>query len=174
MEVIGPMLVKVGVKKAGEVGMNVTEEDLIKIYTVEDVMDAKPTSISHDLPLQQILDTFSKSESVFYPVIDKKSNVIGIITIPDIKEMFANQDVAGWLLAMDVAEPVLDKTILNKPLGDVIEHMQRYNLENMLVVKNADSDKLVGVLDYRKALRKISAEVLRRREMADTMALTTS
>lgn len=50
--------------------------------------------------------------------------------------------------------------------------MQRYNLENMLVVEKQDSDKLVGVLDYRKALRKISAEVLRRREMADTMALT--
>ncbi|MBW8001302.1 MAG: CBS domain-containing protein [Planctomycetes bacterium] len=172
MEIVGPMLVKVGVKKAGEVGMNVTEEDLIKIYAVEDVMDASPTSISHDLPLQQILDTFSKSESVYYPVIDKESNVIGIITIAGIKEMFANQDVAGWLLAMDVAEPVLDKTILNKPLGDVIEHMQRYNLENMLVVEKQDSDKLVGVLDYRKALRKISAEVLRRREMADTMALT--
>ncbi len=172
MEVLGPMLVKVGVTKAGEVGMNVTEEDLIKVYTVENVMDAQPTNISHDLPLQQILETFSKNESVYYPVIDNKINITGIITIAGIKEMFANQDVAGWLLACDVAEPVLDKTTLKKPLEEAIEYMQRYGLENMPVVAGEDSDKLVGVLDYRKALRKISAEVLRRREMADTMALT--
>jgi len=40
-------------------------------------------------------------------------------------------------------------------------------LENVPVVAGKNSDELVGVLDYSKALRKISAEVLHRREMAD-------
>ena len=31
MEIFGPMFVKVGVKKAGEVGLNITEEDLIAL-----------------------------------------------------------------------------------------------------------------------------------------------
>ena len=169
MEIIGPMLVKVGVKKAGEVGMNVTEEDLIKTYTVKDVMDAKPTSIAQDLPLHQILDVFSASDSVYYPVIDSQSQIIGIITIADIKEMFANRDVAGWLLACDVAEPVLDKTTPGKSLEEVIEWMRRYDLGNIPVVASDDSDELIGVLDYRKVLRKISAEVLHRRKLADEM-----
>ena len=173
MEIFGPILVKVGVKKAGEVGMNVTEEDLIKTYTVADVMDAKPTSIKEDLPLQQILKVFSTSESVYYPVIDAQSRITGVITIPDIKEMFANQDVAGWLLACDVAEPVRDKMTPDKPLEEVIEHMRRYHLENVPVVAGKDSDKLAGVLDYSKTLRKISAEVLHKREKADGLALAT-
>ncbi len=167
IELLGPILVKVGVKKAGEVGMNVTEEDLIKTYTVADVMDTSPTTITQDLPLQQILGVFSSSESVYYPVIDGQSRLTGIITIPDIKEMFANQDVAGWLLACDVAEPVRDKTTPDKPLEEVIEQMRRYHLENVPVVAGKDSDELVGVLDYSKVLRKISAEVLHKREMAD-------
>lgn len=170
MEIFGPMLVKVGVKRAGEVGMNVTEEDLIKSYTVGDVMDTKPTSIAQDLPLHRILEVFSTTESLYYPVIDSQSRIIGIITIADIKEMFANQDVAGWLLACDVAEPVLDKTTPKKPLEEAIENMRQYDLDNMPVVAG-DSDKLVGVLDYRKTLRKISAEVLHRRKQADEMAL---
>ena len=174
MEIIGPMLVKVGVKKAGEVGMNVTEEDLIKTYTVKDVMDAKPTSIAQDLPLHQILEVFSASESVYYPVIDSQSRIIGIITIADIKEMFANQDVAGWLLACDVAEPVRDRTTPDKPLEGAMEQMRRYDLENMPVVASDDSDELVGVLDHSKALRKISAEVLHRRKTADEMAAATA
>jgi len=173
MEILGPMLVKVGVKKAGEVGMNVTEEDLIKTYKVEDVMDAEPITIAQDLPLQQILEIFSTSESVYYPVIDPQSRIIGIITIPDIKEMFANREFAGWLLACDVAEPVRDRTTPNKPLEEVIEQMKRYNLENIPVVAGDDSDELVGILDYSKVLRKISAEVLHRRKMADGTTVAT-
>ena len=173
MEILGPILVKVGVKKAGEVGMNVTEEDLIKTYTVKDVMDTKPTSIAQDLPLQQILEVFSTSDNLYYPVIDSQSRIIGIITIADIKEMFASREVAGWLLACDVAEPVLDKTTPNKPLEEAMERMSRYDLENMPVVAGDGSDELVGVLDYRIVNRKISAEVLHRRKMADGMAPTT-
>jgi len=165
MEIFGPMLVKVGVQKAGEVGLNVTEEDLIKTYTVKDVMDAEPTSITQNLPLHQILEVFSTSESVYYPVIDDQSRITGIITIAAIKEMFANQDVAGWLLACDVAGPVRDKTTPDRPLEEIMEQMRRYDLENMPVV--GDGDKLVGTLDYHKVLRKVSAEVLHRRKMAD-------
>jgi Kef-type K+ transport system membrane component KefB len=167
MEILGPMLVKVGVQRAGEVGMNVTEEDLIKAYTVKDVMDTKPISIAYDMPLHEILGVFSTSESVYYPVIDQQSLLTGIITIAGIKEMFANQDVAGWLLACDVAEPVMDKTIPNKSLEEVIEHMRQYHLENIPVVVAENNDKLIGVLDLPKALRKISAEVLHRRKTAD-------
>ncbi len=173
MEILGPMLVKAGVKRAGEVGLNITEEDLIKTYTVADVMDTSPTSIKEDLPLQQILGVFSTSESVYYPVIDAQSRITGVITIPDIKEMFANQDVAGWLLACDVAEPVRDKTTPDEPLEEVIDQMRRYHLENVPVVAGKDKDELVGVLDYSKALRKISTEVLHRRQKADGLAVAT-
>ena len=172
-ELIAPPLTKYAIFKAGEVGLNITEEDLIKTYTVKDVMNTRPTSIAQDLPLHQILEVFSTSESVYYPVIDAQSRITGIITIADIKEMFANQDVAGWLLACDVTEPVLDKTTPDKPLEEAMERMRRYDLENMPVVAGGERDELVGVLDYRKTLRKISAEVLHRRRVADEMAPAT-
>ena len=174
VEIIGPMFVKYGVKKAGEVGLNITEEDLIKTYKVGDVMEKEPTSIAEDLPLHQILEIFSTSDSVYYPVIDSGSRVRGKITIAGIKEMFANQDVAGWLLACDVAEPVLDKTTSEKSLEEVMELMRRYELEHISVVADEASNKLVGVLDYRRVLRNISAEVLSRRKQADEMALGTA
>ncbi len=168
MEILGPILVKTGVAKAGEIGLNVTEEDLIKTYAVKDVMDTSPVTITQDLPLHQILEVFSSTENLYYPVIDNDSRIIGIITVADIKQIFASQDVAGWLLACDVAEPVLDKTTPKKSLEEAVEHMDKFSLENLPVVESEHNDKLVGVLDYRKTLRKISAEVLRRRQMADS------
>ncbi len=172
-ELIAPPLVKYAISKAGEVGLNITEEDLIKTYKVADVMDTEPTTIPQELLLQEILEVFSTSDSVHYPVIDSKSQLIGIITIPGIKEMFANREFAGWLLACDVAEPVRDKTTPNKPLEETIEWMRRYNLDHIPVVIDQENDELVGVLDYRKTLRKISAEVLHRRKTAEEMAITT-
>ena len=170
-ELIAPPLVKYAISKAGEIGLNITEEDLIKTYKVADVMDMEPTSIPQELSLQEILDVFSTSESVYYPVIDSQSQLTGIITIPGIKEMFANREFAGWLLACDIAEPVRDKTTPNKPLEETIEWMRHYNLDHIPVVTGDDSDELTGVLDYHKTLRKISAEVLHRRKTAEEMAL---
>ncbi len=168
MEILGPILVKAGVAKAGEIGLNVTEEDLIKTYAVKDVMNTNPVTITQDLPLHQILEVFSSTENLYYPVIDNDLKIIGIITVADIKQVFASQDVAGWLLACDVAEPVLDKTTPKKSLEEAVEHMNKFSLENLPVVESEHNDKLVGVLDYRKTLRKVSAEVLRRRQMADS------
>jgi len=171
-ELIAPPLVKYAISKAGEIGLNITEEDLIKTYKVADVVDTEATSIPQELLLQEILKVFSTSDSVYYPVIDSQSQLIGIITISGIKEMFANREFAGWLLACDVAEPVRDKTTPNKSLEETIEWMRHYNLDHIPVVAGDNSDELVGVLDYRKTLRKISAEVLHRRKTAEEMALS--
>jgi Kef-type K+ transport system membrane component KefB len=171
MEIFGPMMVKVGVKKAGEVGLNITEEDLIKTYQVKDVMEAEPVTIRQDVPLHEILEVFSRTEAVCYPVVDNDSRLVGMITVTGIKEMFANQDVAGWLLACDVAGPVKDVTLPTEPLNEVVDHMRRYNLESIAVISPADKDKLVGMLDLPRTMRRISAEVLHRRQKADGMQL---
>ena len=171
VQIFGPPMVKVAVKKAGEIGLNVTEEDLIKSYKVKDMMDSEPAIIRQDVLLDDILEVFSESDSVYYPVVDDKSRILGVITIADIKEMFANRDVAAWLLAIDVAEPVVDKTTPETALEEAIDHMVRYHLEHLpVVLVDKGGDRLAGVLDHRKALRKISAEVLRRRKRADEMA----
>lgn len=171
MEIFGPMLVKVGVKKAGEVGLNITEEDLIKSYKVSDVMDSEPLTIKQDIPLQEILEIFSTTDYVYYPVVDVDNKITGMITVAGIKEMFANQDVAGWLLAMDVTEPIKDMTFPDEHLEDVLEHMSRFDVENIPVIDPANDKKLAGMLDQRKVMRKISAEVLNRRQKADGMQL---
>ncbi|MHC4529235.1 MAG: CBS domain-containing protein, partial [Planctomycetota bacterium] len=132
-------------------------------------METSPTTIAHDLPLDNILEVFSTTESLCYPVIDGQARIVGVITVAGIKEMFANRDVAGWLLACDVAEPVLDRTTPEKTLLEAMEWMRRYDLENMPVVTAQDNDRLAGMLDLRVVNRRISAEVLSRRKKADEM-----
>jgi Kef-type K+ transport system membrane component KefB len=173
-ELLGPVLVKIGINAAGEAGRYVTEEDLINTYTVRDVMDVTPTTIPQGMPLPAILKLFSGTESLYYPVVDEQTRLVGVVTIAGIRNMFANQDVAGWLLACDVAEPPGEKTTPESPLADVLEEMRRYHVEDLPVVAAEDEERLLGVLHYAKTLRAISAEVLRRRETADALGAAAS
>lgn len=168
-QMFGPIFVKISVKKAREVGMDVTEEDLIRQYSVKEVMDSNPTTLREDLPLDEIINIFSTTDSLYYPVIDEQSKLKGVISVSGIKETFAYQNVASWLLACDIAQPALDKTTWNTPLTEAMEHMKQFDLEYMPVV-SGDNNKLVGIIDARAVNRKISAEVVKKHKQADEMA----
>ncbi|MCX5632184.1 MAG: CBS domain-containing protein, partial [Phycisphaerae bacterium] len=128
-----------------------------------------PATLREDLPLDAILDTLSKNDSLYYPVVDEQFKLKGVVTLAGIKETFAHQAAANWLLACDIARPADDKTTWNTPLANAIEHMKQFGLEYMPVV-SGDDNKLVGVIDARAINRKISAEVIKKHEQADEMA----
>ena len=168
-QLFGPIFVKISVKKAREAGMDVTEEDLIRQYSVKEVMDSNPTTLREDLPLDAILDTLGRSDSLYYPVVDNQLQLKGIITVGGIKQTFAQRNTASWLLACDIAQPALDKTTWNTPLTKAMEHMKQYDLEYMPVV-SGDDNKLVGIIDAKAVNHRISAEVAKKHRQADEMA----
>ncbi len=172
-QIFGPICVKISVKKAGEAGLDVTEEDLIKQYSVKEVMDSNPVTLREDLPLDAILETLSKSDSFYYPVVDNQFKLKGIVTLAGIKQTFSHQTAAKWLLACDIAQSADDKTTWNTPLAKAMEHMKRFDLEYMPVVSGSD-DKLVGAINAKTVNRKISAEVVKKHKQADEMATMTT
>jgi Kef-type K+ transport system membrane component KefB len=169
VQIIGPPFVKLGVKKAGEIGMNITEEDLVKTYTVADVMDTQHVTIPDHTPVREIIKIFGRTKNFFYPVLDKNNNVTGAMTIDSIRNTFANQELHDWLLAMDVAEPIVAKVTSETPLAEAFETAKHFDVEHLPVVSSSSEDKSVGVLDCREARRQLSAEVLSRQEEADNI-----
>ena len=168
VEIIGPTFVKVGVTKAGEVGLNITEEDLIKTYTVADVTDAKVPAISAGQSLGEIITIFGATSEFYYPVLDEDKKLIGAITMDGIRNTFATQELGNWLIALDIMEPVTARTSRNVPLDEAIEKIDTLNVEHLPVVAE-DGETFVGVLNYRSVYRSLSAEVLARQEKADSM-----
>ena len=168
IEIIGPMLVKIGVKKAGEVGLNITEEDLIKTHTVADVMKADVPVISAGLSFGEIIKVVSETESSYYSVVDSKNKLIGEVTLEGIKNIFLTQEFVGdWLIALDIMEPIIGKLTQDKWLSDAFELARRLDVEYLPVVSSSEEDRFVGVLDCRSVRRSLSAEVLARQQKAD-------
>jgi Kef-type K+ transport system membrane component KefB/predicted transcriptional regulator len=167
VQIIGPPFVKLGVKKAGEIGMNITEADLIKTYRVSDIMDTKQVVIYEDASIHEIVRLFGQTRSFYYPVLDKDNNITGAITVDSLRNTFANQELNDWLVALDIAEPIEAKVTPEMPLAEAFATAKHLDIEYIAVVSSSTEDRFVGVLDCPAVRRQLSAEVLSRQEKAD-------
>ena len=169
VEVFGPMLVKVGIKKAGEVGLNITEEDLIKTYSVADVMDTKVPVISAGMSLNEVVKIVSSTDSFYYSVVDSDRKLIGAVTLDGIRSTFATQELNDWLVALDIMEPVIAKVTPDIALSEAFEKTRRLDIEHLPVVASTEDDRFIGILNCRAVRRSVSAEVLSRQQKADNI-----
>ena len=163
------MFVKMGVKKAGEVGLNITEEDLIAAYNVGNVMDTKVPVISAGMSLKEVVLVVSATESFYYPVVDSDKKLIGAITLDGIRNTFTTQELNDWLVALDIMEPLIAKVTPEVLLSEAFEQTKRLDIEHLPVVASREDDRFVGVLDCHSVRRSLSAEVLSRQQRADSI-----
>ncbi len=169
VQIIGPVLVKTGVTRAGEVGMNITEEDLIRLHSVRDVMDNKAPAIPTGMGLGEVIHLVSGTDSFYYPVVSVENKLVGAITLHGIRNTFATQELHDWLIALDIMEPVVAQVTPPMPLAEALEQARRYNVEYLPVVSSVDGAGFVGLLNCPAVHRFLSAEVLSRQEKADSM-----
>jgi len=169
-EIIGPMGTKFAITRAGEFGANITEEDLIEQYKVKDVMDTKLPVFNAGTPLSEVVKVVSNTDELYYPVIDGNKNLIGTVTLDGIRKTFATQELNDWLVALDIAEPIIAKVTPDMSLSDAFEKSRRLDVEHMPVTASSEDDSFVGVLSYRNARRSLTAEVLSRQQKADIIA----
>jgi len=169
LQFIGPLCTKIGVKKAGEAGMNVTEDDLIKTYKVGDVTDKEVPVIGAGTALSEVIQLVSQTRSAYYSVVDAEGKVIGAITMDGIRSTFATQELNDWLVALDIVEPMMGTATPAMPLAEALEVMRELDAEQLPVVTAENGDCYVGILDHRSVRRRLSAEVLARQKEADRL-----
>jgi Kef-type K+ transport system membrane component KefB len=162
VQIIGPPSVRFAVIKAGEVGKDVTEEDLLASYRVSEIMDSKPPVFKRDSALKQVLQTAAESEFLYYPVVDEASHPIGIISFLEIKNIFMMGGLEHLVLACDLMTDILAVTVPEDRLIEALEKMKEVEVE-VLPVVSADKDRhLVGMIEQRRIRQVISREIFRR------------
>jgi Kef-type K+ transport system membrane component KefB len=166
-EIIGPIGARIAITKAGEFGVNITEDDLIKTYDVQGVMDTRLPVLDAGMLLSEVIQVVSSSDSFYYPLVDNDKRLIGVVTLDGIRKTFATQELNDWLVALDIAEPIVDKVTPDIALSEALERARRLDLEYLPVVASNEDDKFVGVLDRRAVSRSLSAEILSRQQQAD-------
>lgn len=166
VQLIGPACTRFAVRAAKEIDKNITEEDVIAELTVGDVMSPDVKPIPEDLPLSVVLQQFTKSDALVYPVVSMEGKIIGVLTFESLKDLLGNADSLQWLVAGDVLEPVDEKTTEPSKLAEVLDDMNRMQVEALPVTRGDGTDSAVGVLDIRHARRRIREELIRRTSIA--------
>lgn len=163
VQLIGPAMVKLAIKLAGESGRNITEEDVMETMLVSDVVDEKSIMINEFDPVQIAVELFRDNDRLLYPVVNKDGKLTGILSFESLKNILADRDSWQWLLAADVMTPVVERTTMNKKLSDVYREMQQMKVDQLPVVSREDWDEPVGVVDMRNIKIKLHAELIKRR-----------
>lgn len=168
-EIIGPIGVKIAISKAGEIGANITEQDLINTYKVMDVMDTAVSGITAGTALNEVVKTVSDTDRFYYPVVDNDKLLVGAITLDGIRKTFATKELNDWLVALDIAEPVVARLTPELVLSEGLSRTKEFDVEHLPVVVSETDNKCVGVLDSKLVRRRLSAEVLARQQRAESV-----
>jgi len=162
VQIIGPPFVRFAVIRAGEVGKDVTEDDLLATYSVGDIMDAAPPVLMCSSSLQTVLQTASQSDALFYPVVDEDSRLMGIISLLEIKNLFVIEGLESLVLACDLMDAVPAVTVPEARLGEALEKMKEMEMEILPVVSDDESRHLVGMIGQQLIRRALGREIMRR------------
>lgn len=157
LEIAGPPFVKVAVVKACEAGLNITEEDLIRESKVKDIMNTETPIIYENMSLAEILEIFYKNSYLYYSVINKEKDLVGIISIFGIKNTFMVSGLDDFLIAFDLMEPVIAVTTPETSVLNAKELLERNDLEFLPVI--TEKNKVVGSLESREIQRLISRKI---------------
>lgn len=166
VQLIGPEFTKLAIKRAGEIGRNVTEEDVMAEWKVIDVVNTEIEPLDVGLSLETVVRDFAEQDTFVYPVISEDRRIIGVLTFDMLKEALIDRDSLRWLVVDDVMEPVHDRFVGEMNLGEALLRMQTLQTEAIPVVESLEGDVLLGVLVQREARQKIGAEIIRRHAVA--------
>jgi CBS domain-containing protein len=167
LQIIGPVGVKYGASKAGELGLNVTEDDLIRTFTVRDVMDTKAPAIPAGMSLSEVIQVFGSTNNHYYSVVDTDKRLMGVITLEGIRNTFATQELNDWLIALDLAGPVIAKVTPEIRLSQALDEMQLHGVDFLPVIGSSEDAEYVGALESSAVRRQLSAMVLAKQREAD-------
>lgn len=127
-----------------------TEESILNSINVKDVMiKDNIVTFKKSTPLYEIINAIQKATHLNFPVVDDDNNLIGMLSLDDIKSIMFDESVKPLLVADDICRK-RDITYIypNETLADAMSKMGLRDLGAMPVVEKTNNNKLklIGLL----------------------------
>ncbi|RKX91576.1 MAG: cation:proton antiporter [Spirochaetes bacterium] len=164
VQIIGPPFVKFAITKADEAGKNITEDEMLEKYKVEYAMDKNPSVIRIGDNLDFVINTISSNKYDDIPVINNNNEIVGVISLSQIKPLLNINIPRSAIIAEDVMTPVKYIITGSKSLLEAYRIMKNYNVNYLPVVSEKNSKKLVGFLSIEHINSIIREETIKLKE----------
>lgn len=160
VQLIGPPLVKLAVKLSGEIGKNITEEDIIAGLKVSDFMVTDVPYVSEKDSIRTIFRQFQSSNYALLPVLTDTREISGIITLEQLKAVMLDESCWDWLLASDIMEPVRDALPENESLDRALALMNQLYSDCLPVTKDDSGKTFGGIIDRRLVKQSVNRRMI--------------
>ncbi len=166
VQILGPVCVKYGVTKAGECGLDITEDDLLRESTVSDVLEGTTPStwLTETATFKDITECFGRQEALGCPVLSDDGKLSGVISVDNLKEAFLLGELTQGLLAYDVMNPCPVSCKPSTQVRDARELFSLHQIDTIPVVR-ADGSVL-GIIEEHMISRFFNRKVLELHERA--------
>ncbi len=154
VQLLGPICVKYGITKAGEVGLDISEDDVLKSSKVQDVFWGTEKICSKDShaivseteKISSILENFETHHNQSFAVKDNETGLlIGVITLEHLKETLMIGEFAETLLATDIMDRPICTCLPEDSLPDVYKKFSENDIETMPIVDS--ENHVLGIME---------------------------
>lgn len=160
VQLIGPLMVKFAVKKAGEAGRNITVDDVISEWKVNTCIEKNSVSVKMDTTIREIMNIFNDTDDSFVSVLDKESRFKGIIAFKDVKSLFLDTSNWDWLIAGDFVKKMKPHAVGTDSVYDAVSLMDQLHVDQLPVLSDDESSKWLGIIDRKKILKTARKNIL--------------
>ena len=122
------------------------EASIMNSIKVQDVMSTDITTIAQEMPFRKILETISYSKNFYFPVLDNKGDMTGILSFSDIREVIFEEQLGDLLVAGELANTKVYSLTPQQNLNDAMEIFSQLDVDQLPVVRSEDKLKVIGML----------------------------
>ncbi len=136
-----------GLKNCGIDISKRSEVDLLGKISVGELMSKKIDRASFRTPFRELSDIILKSRYGDVIITGDRENILGIVSLMDIRQALMNNELVDLLIAGDIMRPV-PQVFEHDTVSSAMQKIKEYDLENIPVADSDDPEKTVGILTH--------------------------
>ena len=136
------------------------EASIMNSIKVQDVMSTDITTIAQEMPFRKILETISYSKNFYFPVLDNKGDMTGILSFSDIREVIFEEQLGDLLVAGELANPKVISLTPQQNLNEAMEIFSQLDVDQLPVVRSEDKLKVIGMLTRSEMMASYNRAIL--------------
>ncbi|MGI5058540.1 cation:proton antiporter [Treponema pectinovorum] len=153
VQILGPICVRYGVSKAGEVGLDFNIEDLMQKALVKDVecegkkicSKSNYAVVDETDTVENIINSFSKHKNMNYAVRGQDGKIAGQISLEHLKEAMQIGEMGTYMLSMDIMDKYNLVCTPETSLPDAYKLFDDYDTEAICIVN--ENNEPLGILE---------------------------
>jgi CIC family chloride channel protein len=138
------------------------EVSILKSLPVRDFMVRDVAIVSEMMPLSSLLHLIKESTSSYFPVVNSKEELVGVISLRDIRHTLLEESLMDLVIAQDI---MTEDVITLTPDENLFDAMGKFGIKDigqLPVVDRKDPKKVVGMLRRTDVIVAYNNAVLRR------------